>query len=98
MLIAGIIVAAVVAFFEFWYNFRYNYEATPSQSVVNNKYNQDGILESERNYTPPDRSFWIEIAEELRYASWCMNKQKRPALTRTCSKCTIPKGQRITKL
>ncbi|KMZ07266.1 uncharacterized protein Dsimw501_GD24375 [Drosophila simulans] len=98
VLIAGIIVAAVVAFFEFWYNFRYNHKATTSQSVVNTKYNQDGILESDRNYTPPDRSFWIEISEELRYASWCMNKQKRPALRRTCSKCTIPKGQRINKL
>ncbi|XP_039496514.1 glutamate receptor ionotropic, kainate 2 isoform X4 [Drosophila santomea] len=98
VLITGIILAAIVAFFEFWFNFRYNYKATPTQSVFDDKSTQDEILESERTCSQPDRCFWIEIYEELRYASWCMNKQKRPALRRTCSECTIPKSQRINKL
>ncbi|KRK04919.1 glutamate receptor ionotropic, kainate 1 isoform X5 [Drosophila yakuba] len=98
VLITGIILAAIVAFFEFWFNFRYNYKATPTQSVFDDKSTQGEILESERTCSQPDRCFWIEIYEELRYASWCMNKQKRPALWRTCSECTIPKSQRINKL
>ncbi|XP_043657335.1 glutamate receptor ionotropic, kainate 2 isoform X1 [Drosophila teissieri] len=98
VLITGIIVAAIVAFFEFWFNFRYNYKATPTQSVFDNKSTQGEILESEGTCSQPDRCFWIEIYEELRYASWCMNKQKRPALSRTCSECTIPKSHRINKL
>ncbi|XP_026839298.1 glutamate receptor ionotropic, kainate 2 isoform X8 [Drosophila erecta] len=95
VLITGIIAAAIVAFFEFWFKFRYHHKATPTQSVVNNISTKGEILESENTYLQPDRCFWIEIYEELRYASCCMNKQKRPALSRTCSECTIPKGQRI---
>lgn len=88
MLIAGILVAAVVAFFEFWFNFRYNYKAKP---VSYSDSSPGGIVleTTERTYIQPKRCFWIEIFEELRYASWCMNKQKRPELSRVRSKCKI---------
>ncbi|KAH8269756.1 hypothetical protein KR018_000414 [Drosophila ironensis] len=77
VLIAGICVAMVVAFFEFWFNFQFNdsYESVRMST-------QDELQETEWTYLPPQRCFWIEILEELRYASWCMNKQKRPELTR----------------
>ncbi|XP_044316567.1 glutamate receptor ionotropic, kainate 2 isoform X3 [Drosophila rhopaloa] len=88
VLIAGIFVAAVVAFFEFWFNFRCHDKARPIHPGVN--HDQGVILESEWTYTPLNRCFWIEIFEELRFASWCMNKQKRPELNRVCSECKIP--------
>ncbi|XP_041632629.1 glutamate receptor ionotropic, kainate 2 isoform X1 [Drosophila kikkawai] len=90
VLFAGIIVAVAVALFEFWFNFRYNYKAKPLS--FSNSLPPDAriVLETnERTYLQPKRCFWIEIFEELRYASWCLNKPKRPELNRVCSKCKI---------
>ncbi|XP_034139434.1 glutamate receptor ionotropic, kainate 2 isoform X3 [Drosophila guanche] len=82
VLIAGILVAVIVAFFEFWFNFKYNKKSKPLQ---NNFFHtaEEGILHTDKEcvYIPPSRSFWIEIFEELRYASWCMNKPIKPELT-----------------
>ncbi|KAH8292604.1 hypothetical protein KR054_005529, partial [Drosophila jambulina] len=89
VLIAGILVAVVVALFEFWFNFRYNHKSKPvswSDSLPGGTI----VLETnEMTYVQPKRCFWIEIFEELRYASWCLNKPKRPELNRVCSKCYI---------
>jgi len=93
VLMAGIFVAAVVAFFEFWFHFRHLHKATSLKTSVNNDSIQGVMAETEWRYTPPTRCFWIEIFEELRYASWCMNKQKRPELNRVCSECKIPQRQ-----
>ncbi|XP_041674487.1 glutamate receptor ionotropic, kainate 2 isoform X2 [Drosophila eugracilis] len=88
VLIAGIFVAAVVALIEFWYNFRKHHRGL---SGVNAKHDltQGVVFNSEWTYTPPNRCFWFEIFEELRFASWCMNKQKRPELNTVCNKCNF---------
>ncbi|XP_020809879.1 glutamate receptor ionotropic, kainate 1 isoform X2 [Drosophila serrata] len=87
VLIAGILVAVVVALFEFWLNFRHNHEpkAVPCSDLLPG--GKTVPETNERTYIQPKRCFWIEIFEELRYASWCLNKPKRPELNRVCSKC-----------
>ncbi|XP_022217531.1 glutamate receptor ionotropic, kainate 2 isoform X2 [Drosophila obscura] len=85
VLIAGIIVAVIVAFFEFWFNFQCNEKSKPLQKNICRSA-EEGIRQSDSEcvYIPPNRSFWIEMFEELRYASWCMNKPKKPELTQIC--------------
>ncbi|KAH8385421.1 hypothetical protein KR009_001755, partial [Drosophila setifemur] len=82
VLIAGILVAVVVAFFEFWIHFRYDDKYKSVQQGIDH-----GTHSVNMAYIPPARCFWTEIFEELRFALWCMNKQKRPELNRVCSDC-----------
>ncbi|XP_033237110.1 glutamate receptor ionotropic, kainate 2 isoform X6 [Drosophila pseudoobscura] len=91
VLMAGIIVAVIVAFFEFWFNFQCNENAKSLQKNIC-RFAEEGHTDSECVYIPPKRSFWIEMFEELRYASWCMNKQKKPELTQICGECQFNHG------
>ncbi|KAH8252383.1 hypothetical protein KR038_000242, partial [Drosophila bunnanda] len=89
VLIAGILVAVAVALVEFWVNFRYNHTAKAVSVSDSLPGGRVALETNERTYIQPKRCFWIEIFEELRYASWCLNKPRRPELNRVCSKCKI---------
>ncbi|XP_033250265.1 glutamate receptor ionotropic, kainate 2 isoform X2 [Drosophila miranda] len=91
VLMAGIIVAVIVAFFEFWFNFQCNENAKSLQKNICH-FAEEAHTDSECVYIPPKRSVWIEMFEELRYASWCMNKQKKPELTQICNECQFNHG------
>ncbi|XP_032308070.1 glutamate receptor ionotropic, kainate 2 isoform X3 [Drosophila ananassae] len=79
VLLAGIFVAGMVAFFEFWISFHGNNKYR-NVNMEMGQMTQAVDLENEWKYLPPKRCFWIEALEELRFASWCMNKQKKPEL------------------
>lgn len=79
MLLAGIFVAGMVSFFEFWINFHGSNKYRPVNLEVS-QMTQAVDLENEWTYLPPKRCFWIEAIQELRFASWCMNKQRKPEL------------------
>ncbi|XP_070138560.1 glutamate receptor ionotropic, kainate 2 isoform X2 [Drosophila bipectinata] len=81
VLLAGIFVAGMVSFLEFWIYFHGNKKYRQVLSEIN-QISQTVDLDNKWKYLQPRRSFWIEVLEELRFASWCMNKPKRPELNR----------------
>ncbi|EDW79998.2 uncharacterized protein Dwil_GK12298 [Drosophila willistoni] len=96
VLIAGVTVAMIVAFFEFWIHFRQQTKAMPSPIVEKatcQSLTDGGQVDHNWIYMPPLRSVWIEMFEELRFAFWCTNKRHRPELSRFCSECHIKQTQ-----
>ncbi|KAH8376031.1 hypothetical protein KR093_005603, partial [Drosophila rubida] len=96
VLIAGILIAFIVAFVEFFINFRYHANAMRSKHCVcnQNKYTSKtsvSVQNAQEDYRSPLRSLWIEIFEELRFAVWCTNKKQKPELNTFCEKCQINK-------
>ncbi|EDV98849.1 GH13546, partial [Drosophila grimshawi] len=89
VLITGILVAFIVAFFEFLFNFRQqaktmrinHCDCRNPNHLINTQADKDV------SYLPPARSFWVEMFEELRFALWCTNERQRPELSRCCSEC-----------
>ncbi|KAH8272441.1 hypothetical protein KR044_002068, partial [Drosophila immigrans] len=94
VLIAGILIAFIVAFFEFLINFRYHANAMRSKHCICNKNICNSkiaaiVEDAQEDYRSPLRSLWVEIFEELRFAVWCTNKRQKPELSTCCENCQI---------
>jgi len=94
VLIAGILVGFIVAFFEFLTNFRnteksvrINHGTYKNLHNLNATHVDDTTID--KLYLSPPRSFWVEMFEELRFAIWCTNKRQRPELSASCEDCQI---------
>ncbi|XP_034478110.1 glutamate receptor ionotropic, kainate 2 [Drosophila innubila] len=86
VLLAGILVGFIVAFFEFLTNFRNQAKSMRiNHEICKNHHN----AHVDKDYVSPPRSFWVEMFEELRFAIWCTNKRQRPELSACCEECQI---------
>ncbi|XP_051862237.1 glutamate receptor ionotropic, kainate 2 isoform X2 [Drosophila albomicans] len=96
VLIAGILIAFIVALSEFLINFRNQENTKRNHQCISNKNNCNTstasiVGDAQDDYRQPPRSLWAEVFEELRFALWCTNKRQKPQLRTCCEKCQINK-------
>lgn len=95
VLIAGISVAFVVAFFEFLISFRRQPKPMPANNFKCRDYNCSNFVvnnektKADLSYLSPAPSLCFEIYQELRFAFWFTNKRQRPDIKRFCNECQL---------
>ncbi|XP_060661309.1 glutamate receptor ionotropic, kainate 2 isoform X4 [Drosophila nasuta] len=82
VLIAGILIAFIVALSEFLINFRNQENTKRNHQCISNKNNYNTstasiVGDAQDDYKQPPRSLWAEVFEELRFALWCTNKRQK---------------------
>ncbi|XP_017853493.1 glutamate receptor ionotropic, kainate 2 isoform X2 [Drosophila busckii] len=94
VLIAGILVAFVVAFFEFWIHFRQQAKLVHFNKAHHEHQqpefdpNFEDKIGGHCSYKSPPRSLRSEMIEEMRFALCCTNGRQRPEL-QSCDSCSL---------